>query len=220
MKIERLFIPGPAGVLEGLLEWEPKVTARHAALVCHPHPLYGGTMHNKVVFQAAKGAMVSGLPVLRFNFRGVGKSQGVYDAGEGERMDVRAALDYLESRFTGASLCVIGFSFGAWVGLRAGMEDARVCAMIGVGMPVSSVDFSYLRELHTPVAIVQGSQDQYAHPAKLQEVFDSIPAPKSLKWVEGVDHFFTGKVDQVQAAVREALGAWGLAVAQATDYRA
>ena len=177
-------------------------------------------MHNKVVFQAAKGAMVSGLPVLRFNFRGVGKSQGAYDAGEGERMDVRAAMDYLESRFPGASLCVIGFSFGAWVGLRAGMEDARVCAMIGVGMPVSSVDFSYLRELHTPIAIVQGSQDQYAHPAKLQEVFDSIPAPKSLKWVEGVDHFFTGKVDQVQAAVREALGAWGLAVSQATDHSA
>lgn len=168
-------------------------------------------MHNKVVFQAAKGAMVSGLPVLRFNFRGVGKSHGVYDAGEGEQLDVRAALDYLESRFDDAALCVMGFSFGAWVGLRVGMADPRVCALIGVGMPVSSVDFSYLRDLRTPIAIVQGSQDQYAHHARLQEIYDSIPAPKSLKWVEGVDHFFSGKLDQVQAAVREALAAWGLA---------
>ena len=124
------------------MEWNPQVTPRHVALVCHPHPLYGGTMHNKVVFRAAKAALLSGLPTLRFNFRGAGKSVGTFTGGDGEREDVRAALDYLAAHFPGLPVCLMGFSFGSWVGLAVGATDSRVSTLVGLGVPV---DTSQLR---------------------------------------------------------------------------
>jgi uncharacterized protein len=204
-RIERLFIPGPAGKLEALLDFDPQAVPRSAALVCHPHPLRGGTMHNKVVFRAAKAALDAGLPALRFNFRGVGQSEGKYAGGVGERDDVRAALEYLQERFPGTRACIIGFSFGAWVGLGVGEVDPRVDALIGLALPTSDLDFNYLRQVRKPKLIVQGTQDQFAPRAELEALFASMPEPKRLQWVEGADHLFTGKLDQVQPAVRNFL---------------
>jgi alpha/beta superfamily hydrolase len=138
------FLEGPAGRLEAIL-WRPAVKARpsFATLVCHPHPLFGGTMHNKVVYRAAKSLDALGLPVLRFNFRGAGMSTGTHDRGRGEQGDVSAALDFLAGEFPGVPLLVAGFSFGCWVGLRVGCADERVQELIGLGTPVNSTDFSF-----------------------------------------------------------------------------
>src|SRR5271168_2910026 len=138
------FLDGPGGQLEAIL-WTPEllVAPRFAALVCHPHPLFGGTMHNKVVYQAAKSLRALGCPVLRFNFRGAGLSAGVHDRGNGETGDVRAALDFLTGEFPSMPLLLAGFSFGAWVGLRVACEDARVQRLIGLGIPVNNCDFYF-----------------------------------------------------------------------------
>src|SRR4030088_1246218 len=144
-----LFLDGRAGRLEAIL-WKPPGPVRLAALVCHPHPLFGGTMHNKVVYQAAKSLDALGLPVLRFNFRGAGMSGGTHDRGRGEQGDVQAALDFLAEEFPGVSLLLAGFSFGCWVGLRVGCADGRVQELIGLSTPVNSTDFSYLRNCEKP----------------------------------------------------------------------
>ncbi len=175
------------------------------AVVCHPHPLYGGAMHNKVVFRAARAARAAGMPALRFNFRGVAKSQGKHDHGIGEQGDVLAAFDYLDARFGNRPACVLGFSFGAWVGLRVGAQDARVAALVGLGFPTSDLNFDYLREVTKPKLIVQGSRDQYGWRDSAQALFDSIPEPKQIHWVEGADHFFTGHLDEVEPVVRDFL---------------
>jgi len=201
-KLEKLLIPGPAGTLEGLLEWDPNVSFRFAAIVCHPHPQFGGTMHNKVVFRAAKAASQTGLATLRFNFRGVGKSQGEFAGGIGERGDVRAALDYLLERFPGTSICMMGFSFGARVGLAVGAEDSRVCALVGMGLPGKASDFDYLSSVTKPKLIVQGTEDVYGPRHEVEAVFDSMAAPKHIHWVEGADHFFTGRLEEVQEVIR------------------
>ena len=159
-------------------------------------------MHNKVVFRVARTLHELGLPVLRFNFRGAGTSEGQHDAGEGERDDVRAALDYLKLEFPEASVLLAGFSFGAWVGLRVGCEDARVSALIGLGLPVKNLDLSYLAACTQPKLIVQGTQDQYGDIARVKELVESMPEPKQLVCVEGADHFFTGKLDEVARAVQ------------------
>src|ERR1700758_3931415 len=138
------FIEGPAGRLEALLWTVADVNPASIALVCHPHPLFGGTMHNKVVYQAAKTLDALGLPVLRFNFRGAGLSEGEHDRGRGEQGDVKAAVDFLAEEFPGVPLLLAGFSFGCWVGLRVGCADERVQELIGMGTPVNSSDFSYL----------------------------------------------------------------------------
>lgn len=206
MKIERLLIPGPAGKLEAQLDWDPQARPRLAAVVCHPHPLYSGTLNNKVVFRASKAALGAGLPALRFNFRGVGESEGKYDEGRGERDDVRAALDYLEARFPLTRPCVIGFSFGAWVGMAEGGRDSRVVALAGLGLPTGSLDFDFLREVRKPTLIVQGTEDEFAPRAQVEAHFARMPEPKRLYWVNGVDHFFTGRLDEVERALGEFLG--------------
>jgi alpha/beta superfamily hydrolase len=145
------FLDGPAGKLEAVL-WTPADGAapRFAAVVCHPHPLFGGTLHNKVVYQAAKALDSRGGAVLRFNFRGTGLSEGAHDRGRGERDDVHAAVEFLAGRFSQMPLVVAGFSFGCWVGLRVGCEDARVERVIGIGAPVNDCDFSYLEKCSKP----------------------------------------------------------------------
>lgn len=196
-----LFLAGPAGRLESIL-WSPSSGAPSmAAVICHPHPLFGGTMHNKVVYQAAKSLDALGLPVLRFNFRGTGLSEGKHDRGEGERDDVRVALDFLAAEFPSIPLLVCGFSFGCWVGLRVGCEDVRVRSLIGLGAPVNNVDFSYLLQCEKPKLFVHGANDIYGAVEKLKSVVSSLPGENKLVVVEDADHFFVGKLDKVDAAI-------------------
>ncbi len=197
-----LFIEGPAGRLEALF-WKPASSARPplAALVCHPHPLFGGTMHNKVVYQAAKSLDALGLAVLRFNFRGAGMSEGSHGRGHGEQGDVGVALDFLAGEFPGVSLLLAGFSFGCWVGLRVGCADERVTEVIGLGTPVNDTDFSFLQNCTKPKLFVHGSNDKYGDVKKVEALVASLPGEKRLVIVQGADHFFTGKLDQLDGAI-------------------
>ena len=197
------FLEGPAGRLEAIL-WKPFAnrTPAIAAVVCHPHPLFGGTMHNKVVYQAAKSLDALGLAVLRFNFRGAGTSAGAHDRGHGEQGDVKAALDCLASEFPGVPLLLAGFSFGSWVGLRVGCGDERVKELIALGAPVNSADFSYLQECEKPKLFVHGSNDVHGKVDKLETLVDSLPGENQLVVVKDADHFFVGKLDQVDDAIR------------------
>ena len=201
-KAERLYIPGPAGQLEALLEFDAAWRVRATAVVCHPHPLFGGTMHNKVVYRAAKAALEAGLPTLRFNFRGAGKSEGQFADGIGEREDVRGALDFLQARYPQVPVCLMGFSFGAVVGVSVGAHDPRVAALAGLGVPVTISSFDFLREAHKPVLLVQGTEDIYGRRPQVEALFSTLPEPKRLHWVKGADHFFTGKLEEVQTVVR------------------
>jgi uncharacterized protein len=196
-----LFIPGPAGRLEALLWTVPSAQPDFVAVVCHPHPLFGGTMHNKVVFRAAKALHDRGAPVLRFNFRGAGQSEGEHDRGIGEQDDVRAAIDYLAAEFPGRPIVLGGFSFGSWVGLRVGCEDARVVKLIGLGLPVDNVDVSYLRACTKPKLVIQGANDQFGARKNIEVLFATLPEPKRLVVVEDADHFFAGHLDEVGQAI-------------------
>lgn len=158
-------------------------------------------MHNKVVYQAAKSLDALGLPVLRFNFRGAGLSAGEHNRGVGEQDDVRAALDFLAKQFRSLPLLSAGFSFGAWVGLRVGCEDPRVSHLIGLGIPVNSSDFSFLRSSKKPKLFVHGSADRYGAIEKVKRLVASIPGENHLVVVTGADHFFSGKLDQLDAAI-------------------
>lgn len=208
-----VFIEGPAGRLEGLF-WDPSHGHSPngkppiAAVVCHPHPLFGGTMHNKVVYQVARTLDRVGVPSLRFNFRGVGLSAGKHDRGHGEREDVRAALDYIAAEFPGVPLMVAGFSFGCWVGLRVGCEDSRVTELVGVGPPVGDSDFSYLAASDKPRIFILGEHDQFGSPEQLSELIATFSkdVQRDMKAVivPGADHFFKGQLEEVDAA----LAAW------------
>jgi hypothetical protein len=158
-------------------------------------------MHNKVVYQTAKSLDALGIPVLRFNFRGAGLSEGKHDRGNGEQDDVRSALDFLKQEFPGIPALLAGFSFGAWVGLRVGCEDPRVSHLIGLGIPVDSTDFSFLRQCHKPRLFVHGSNDEHGAIAKVKALVVSLPGENHLVVVEGVDHFFAGKLNELDAAI-------------------
>jgi uncharacterized protein len=195
------FIPGPAGRLEAMLWTVADDDPQLVSVVCHPHPLFGGTMHNKVVYQAAKALHQAGLPVLRFNFRGAGVSQGAHDKGGGEQDDVRAALDYLAGQFPAKPILLAGFSFGAWVGLRVGCVDQRTKRLIGLGLPANHSDLTYLRACAKPKLIIQGGSDPYGSRTNIEALFATIPEPKRLVIVDGGDHFFAGKLGQVGSAI-------------------
>ena len=197
----RFFLNGPAGPLEALLWTSASPDPARAALVCHPHPLFGGTMHNKVVFQTAKALPSRGFPVLRFNFRGAGQSVGTHDKGRGEAEDVRAAIDYLAEEFPGLPIILAGFSFGSVVGLKVGCADERVQELIGLGVPVNDSDLSFLKNCAKPKLIIQGGDDQYGAKDRVEHLFREIPEPKKLIFIPEADHFFTGKLDQVSAAI-------------------
>jgi uncharacterized protein len=196
-----LFLAGPAGRLESLLWTSPSAEGPFVAVVCHPHPLYGGTMHSKVVFQTAKALHSRGATVLRFNFRGVGQSEGAHDNGRGEQDDVRAAVDYLATEFPEKPVLLAGFSFGSSVGLRLGCSDERVGRLIGLGLPVDNVDMSFLERCVKPKLIIQGGNDQFGSRPTLEALFATLPEPKELAIVEGADHFFTGQLDAVAGAI-------------------
>lgn len=199
---KNFFLQGPVGKLEAVL-WTPhgSFAPKSAAVVCHPHPLFGGTLHNKVVYQAAKALDGLGIAVLRFNFRGAGLSEGKHDRGRGEQGDVRAALEFLAAEFPGTPLWVAGFSFGCWVGLQVGCEDARVKRLIGIGAPVNNSDFSYLKSCDKPKLFVQGSKDEHGDVNKLSQMVEKLPGTNQLAVVPGVDHFFTGKIESLGAAI-------------------
>lgn len=215
--IRSLFVNGPAGKLEGLLN-SGSESPTHAALVCHPHPLFGGTMHNKVVFHTMKALNSFGFPVLRFNFRGTGLSEGAHDHGIGEVEDVRAALDWLDAQFH-LPIVFAGFSFGAAVGLRAAYDDERVKALIGVGVPAVPVaadteqprvyTFDFLAQCVKPKLFISGARDQYGPRAKLEALVASVPEPKKLVLIEGGDHFFEGRLREMREAVESWMGTSG-----------
>jgi uncharacterized protein len=198
------FLEGPAGKLEAVL-WTPQgdTPPKNTALICHPHPLFGGTLHNKVVYQAAKALDGLGMPVLRFNFRGAGLSEGKHDRGRGELDDVRTAVSFLVTEFPGTALLLAGFSFGCWVGLRVACGDPRVERLIGIGAPVNSSDFSYLQQCTKPKLFVHGSNDEHGDVRKVRAMVASLPGENDLVVVEGVDHFFTGKIEQLGAAISD-----------------
>jgi len=207
--IRSLFLEGPAGRLEALLNAGAE-NATHAAVVCHPHPLFGGTLHNKVVFHTMKALNRFGFPVLRFNFRGTGLSQGEHDHGIGEVDDVRTALDWLDSEFH-MPLIFSGFSFGAATGLRAACADSRVRAVIGLGVPVVPVtadieeprvyNYEFLQPCTKPKLFVSGARDQFGPRAKLEALVGSLPEPKKLVLIEGGDHFFEGRLREMREAI-------------------
>jgi uncharacterized protein len=210
--IRSLFLNGPAGRLEALLNAGAE-NATHAAVVCHPHPLFGGTLHNKVVFHTMKALNSFGFPVLRFNFRGAGLSQGEHDQGSGEVDDVRTALDWLDAEFH-LPMVFAGFSFGAAVGLRAACADTRVKIVIGVGTPVVPVaadtqlprtySFDFLHDCAKPKLFVSGARDQFGPRSKLEALVTSLPEPKKLVVIDGADHFFEGRLREL----RETIEAW------------
>lgn len=204
--IRSIVLDGPAGRLEALLN-AGTPEAACAALVCHPHPLYGGTLHNKVVFHAMKALNSFAFPVLRFNFRGAGLSHGEHDHGNGEVDDVRAALNWLDHEFQ-LPLVFAGFSFGAAVGLRAACPDARVKAVIGLGLPVSPIDdrnydFDFLKTCDKPKLFVSGDRDQFGTSAQLKALVGSLPQPKTLVLIGGADHFFEGRLRELRETIEQ-----------------
>jgi uncharacterized protein len=198
-----LFIPAPHGRLEAILK-EPRAGLVHGvALVLHPHPLFGGTMHNKVVFRTAAALNDAGLVALRINFRGVGQSTGEHDEGRGEREDVRAGLDYLAENYPAQEITLCGFSFGARVGLEVGSTDERVLRLISIGTPVDKYDFSFLEQCHKPILFVQGNRDEYGNVERLRELAAKIDAPLQLSVIKGAGHFFDDQLDELKAAITE-----------------
>lgn len=197
-----LFIPSPHGRLEAILK-APSGPLRGAALVLHPHPLFGGTMHNKVVFRAAAALNDADLLVLRINFRGVGQSTGKHDEGRGERDDVRAALDYLAENYPDQEITLCGFSFGARVGLEVGIGDDRVRRLISIGTPVDKYDFGFLAECRKPILFVQGDRDEFGDVERLRDLMAKIKGPVELQIIKGAGHFFDEQLDELKAAITE-----------------
>jgi len=200
--IRSFFLEGPAGRLEALLN-VGSADATYAGIVCHPHPLGGGTMHNKVVFHAMKALNSFGFPVLRFNFRGAGLSAGRHDEGRGERADVEAALAWLKREFS-LPIVFAGFSFGAAVGLRVACPDPDVKALISIGTPVEAegrlYSFDFLRDCPKPKLFVSGDRDQYGPHAALEALVAQAAEPKELVFVPG-DHFFEGHLNELRLTI-------------------
>jgi alpha/beta superfamily hydrolase len=216
-------IAGPAGSLEALLE-EPAAGAgvnrdglvargrgemlRAAVVLGHPHPQYGGTMHTKAVFQSAKALARIGCAVLRFNFRGVGRSTGTFDAGPGEQDDFRAALDFLHEKYPGAPVWAGGMSFGSWIALSVGADDPRVSTLIGISMPLSRYDFTPVAASSKPKFFIQAERDEICPLKDAREFYARAAEPKELVIIDGADHVFDGKASEVAEAIEDLLGDW------------
>jgi alpha/beta superfamily hydrolase len=213
--VGNLFIPAPHGKIEAILkeprtsgETTPTAAPRGVALVLHPHPLHGGTMHNKVVFRAARALNDAGLVSLRINFRGVGGTTGTHDHGRGEQMDASLALDYLGEKYPGLPVLLAGFSFGARVGLEVGVRDERVRALIGIGTPVSiperGYDFSFLSECRKPVLFVHGDRDEFGDVGKLQTLAAELPAAARarVEIIPNAGHFFDDQLDELSRVIK------------------
>jgi alpha/beta superfamily hydrolase len=204
-RIETLSIAGPAGDLEAVLR-APAGEATRSALLCHPHPLYGGSMHNPVVFRAARALHRRGFATLRFNFRGVGRSAGRFDAGKGEREDVRAALAALAARLPGLPVTLLGYSFGAWVGFEAGAADPRVGDLIGIGIPLTLWPFSFLNSIDKPILVVQGSEDAFGPLPAVRRLVAEFGPRARLAVVQGAGHSFEGELGRLEQTLAAELG--------------
>ena len=194
------FIAGPAGRIEAIVK-EPTEPVRRVAIVCHPHPLFGGTMHNKVVFRIARAFQNAGFGVLRFNFRGAGKSEGQHDNGLGEQADLRAVIEFAQQRYPDAEIWLAGFSFGSAVMLRAAAGDDRVRALVAAGVPLSKYDFSGLLRCNKPKLFVHGALDEFGAANDLKKLFATLDEPKELRIIDGADHFFEGALNELSDAV-------------------
>ncbi len=194
-----LFLPGPAGRIEAVLKRRPGAAV--AAVVCHPHPQYGGTLYNKVVSRAARAIHAAGVTVLRFNFRGVEASDGHFDGGPGEVSDTRAVMDSLAPEFS--HLLVAGYSFGSWVGLRAGAADPRVRALIGIGLPLNVFDFAYLRNTQKPLLLLHGERDEWGDADEVQKLASSLPGPVTLEIFPGANHSLANHLEAMMGKISD-----------------
>ena len=199
-------LTGPAGKLEALLD-EPGGTLRAAVVFAHPLPTHGGTMHTKAVYQGTKGLVRAGCAVLRFNFRGVGHSEGTFDAGAGEQGDFTAALDYMAAKYPNLPLWAAGFSFGAWIALETGAVDDRVKLLIGIAPPVTRMgyDFSNTRASTKPKFFIQGESDDICPLQDMWKFYGSLPEPKELVVIDAADHLFDGHTSEVGEALEDLL---------------
>ncbi len=198
--IQSLFISGPAGQLEALLEEPEEGAPRSAALVCHPHPQHGGTMHNKVVYRIARALRKTGSVVLRFNYRGVNLSQGEYGHGEGELEDARSALAVLSERYPQLPVILAGFSFGSRIVLRLGCSVPAE-RIIAVGYPTSFPNSSSLGHCDVPRVFIQSTHDQFGPILSMEQYFQTLAGEKLLLFVKSKDHFFAGALDVFEEAV-------------------
>jgi len=203
-RIESLFLAGAAGRLEALLEEPDDGDPRLAALVCHPHPLFGGTMHNKAVYRIARGLRRAGAVVLRFNFRGVNRSEGKHDDGRGEVDDARIAIETLRARYPDLPWMLAGFSFGARVILRLGCREPGARLLLAAGFPARLADTTEFVDCPTPRLFMQSTNDEYGPRAVMEEFFGRATGEKRLSWIESKDHFFAGGLDELEAAVTDA----------------
>ncbi|MEO6463450.1 MAG: alpha/beta fold hydrolase [Candidatus Eisenbacteria bacterium] len=200
-RVRKVLVPSPIGPLEGVYEFVEGVAPRALAVVCHPHPLYAGTMHNKVVFRTAEAFQRAGFATLRFNFRGVGASPGRHDDGKGEQDDAKAAIGWLQAQHPEVPLALAGFSFGGSVALNTGPGDERVRLIWAVAPGVGRRDFSHLALSDKPKGVVQGTADELCPVADLERAFPAWADPKAKYLVDGADHFFNGRIAEMQAAL-------------------
>jgi alpha/beta superfamily hydrolase len=207
-RIESFFLAGPAGRLEAMLKHPDAGSEPPAvAVVCHPHPMFGGTMHNKVVHAAAEALAGRGLPTLRFSFRGVGRSGGRHDNGRGEQDDLKAALAFLEERWPGRPIVAAGYSFGAFVALAVGCADDRVVSLIGIAAPVGVYPFGFLRVCDKPLVLIQGEADPLAPLPLAFALAATLPGGARVVPIPGADHAFRGGLDLLGQRVEEAAAA-------------
>jgi hypothetical protein len=197
-------IPGPEGPLEVLVD-KPTGNARAAVVFAHPLPTQGGTMHTKVVFQAAKALAAIGCVVLRFNFRGVGRSAGTWDNGRGELDDFRAAVDFMAATYPHLELWAAGFSFGSFVALRVGADDARVGALVAIAPPVDRYDYGAVVAAGKPVFIIHGERDELIPLKAVREFYGKLQEPKELIEIDRATHLFEGQAGEVGDALRDLL---------------
>ena len=203
MKEEKVLIPCDGLALEGLLSVQEALPVRGGVVLCHPHPLYGGEMDNPVVTTAAEAAVEEGFQTLRFNFRGVGESEGTHADGVGEKDDVRAAIELLNSKVDGPSLILVGYSFGAMVGLPVAIEDARVKGVVVIAPPLEMHNFDFLKGSKKDKLVIVGNRDLYCPVGKLKELYQHLEDPKSLVMIEGANHFFSYHVKSITPPLRE-----------------
>ena len=206
IRVINVDIPGPVGSLEGLINAKPDGTPRAIAVLGHPLPTAGGTLHTKVVFHAAKALARIDVPVLRFNFRGVGRSAGSFADGAGEQEDFRAALDFMTKRYPEVRrVWCGGMSFGSWVAMAVGASDARVSALIGIACPVNKYDYSAVIASGKPVFLVHGERDELIPHKEIRKFYAQLPEPKELVIIDAADHLFDGKASEVGDAIEDLL---------------
>lgn len=206
IRVINVDIPGPAGQLEGLINAKSNGEPRAIAVLAHPLPTAGGTMHTKAVFHAAKALARIDVPVLRFNFRGVGRSAGAFSDGAGEQGDFGAALAFMKARYPDVkAIWAGGMSFGSWVAMTVGAGDPHVSALVGIACPVNKYDYSAVVSAGKPTFLIHGERDELISQKEVRKFYALLPEPKELVIIDAADHLFDGKVSEVGDAVEDLL---------------